>query len=97
MLMELRELIRELLRHSMPKGDLKVALFDFHNSMVGQSAYIKVVENPKTVCGSCIQRVKANVMKYYHYEYEPKFDDEFYFSLKFGVNSIPVYVLHKKR
>ena len=95
--MEFRELIRELLTHSMPKGDLRAAMFEFHNSMVKKSAYITKEENPRTACGSCIQRVKANVMKYYHYEYEPKFDDEFYFTLKFGINSIPVYGIHKKR
>jgi len=95
--MEFRELIRGLLMTSMPKGDLKMAMFEFHNSMVGKSNYIRVVENPKTACGSCIQRVKANVMKYYHYEFEPKFDDEFYFTLRFGINSIPVYGIHKKR
>jgi hypothetical protein len=95
--MEFRELIRGILVNSMPKGDLRTAMFEFHNSMVGKSNYFRVVENPKTACGSCIQRVKANVMKYYHYEYEPKFDDEFYFTLKFGINSIPVYGIHKKR
>jgi hypothetical protein len=95
--MRLDELIHGILTHSMPKGDLKAAMFEFHNSMVGKSKYIKVVENPNTACGSCIQRVKANVMKYYHYEYEPKFDDKFYFTLRFGVNQIPVYGVHKKR
>ena len=45
--MRLDELIHGLLTHSMPKGDLKAAMFEFHNSMVGKSKYIKVVENPR--------------------------------------------------
>ena len=94
--MELRELVSELIRNTLPKGDLRSEMFAFHNSMVGKSKYIRVNENPKTTCGSCINRVRANVMKYYHFEYEPKFE-EFFFTGKFGINSIPMYGINKKR
>lgn len=94
--MELDDLIYELIRYSMPKGDLKVQMFAFHNSMVGKSKYFPKVENVNTFCGSCILRVRGNVLKYYHYEYEPK-NENFFFTGKFAIHQVPVYGIHKKR
>lgn len=94
--MEFKELLFSLMRVGLPSGELKREMFDFHNSMVGKSQYITKAENGRTMCGSCIQRVKSNVFKYYHYEYEPKFS-EFIFLNRFGVNNMPMYGVNKKR
>lgn len=94
--MDFKELISELIRNSMPSGALRAAMFAFHNDMVGRSEYFPRWENPKTFCGSCISRVRSNVMRYYHFEYEPKFD-EFLFTGKFGNNKTPMYGINKER
>ena len=76
-----------------PKGELKEAMFAFHNKWYGKSPYILKVESSNTYCGSCIQRVKANCWKVYHsdlYRWEYK---EIEFSGKLGLHNAPVYKL----
>ena len=74
-----------------PKGELKEEMFRLHNSLMGKSSYIKREENPKTSCGSCIQRVLKNVFLWYHYDpTAPKYDS-IYFTGKYGLNNTPIY------
>lgn len=75
----------------LPKGELKEEMFKLHNSMVGKSRYFKKEENPKTACGSCIQRVKTAIWKWYHFdEKAPKYKG-LVFTGKFAAHNIPVY------
>jgi len=90
--MNQKELILELAgRNSVPRGELRDAMFAFHNSMVGKSSYMRRLENPKTSCGSCVQRVLKNVMKWYHKDANAPVYDEIEFTGKLGLNNIPVY------
>jgi hypothetical protein len=66
--MTTKNLLIALLGNSLPKGELKAEMFKFYNSMVGKSKYFPKEENPKTACGSCIQRVKVSIWKWYHYD-----------------------------
>jgi|TARA_R100001460_G_scaffold108409_1_gene159466 hypothetical protein len=93
--MGLEELLKALLKTSFPKGDLKRDMFAMHNSLVGRSKIIKKSENVNTMCGSCIMRVRGNLFKYYHHEYEPKFDSLF-FQDKYVLDKHPVYGIKKK-
>jgi hypothetical protein len=55
----------------MATGDLRVEMFELHNSLVGYSSIVVREEkkHPKTgrytSCGSCIRRVQTNVLKHY--------------------------------
>ena len=93
--MGFEELLIELLKTSFPKGELKREMFEMHNSLVGVSSIIKQRENINTMCGSCIMRVKGNLFKYYHHEYEPKFDS-LVFQDKYVLDKRPVYGIKKK-
>ena len=93
--MSFEELLIELLKTSFPKGELKSEMFKMHNSLVGKSVYIKKAENEFTMCGSCIMRVKSNLFKYYHHEYEPKFDSLVFLD-KYVLDKRPVYGVNKK-
>ena len=64
--MTVKQLLIALADTSLPGGELKAAMFEFYNSKVGTSVHFKKEENPKTGCGSCIQRVKTNIWKGYH-------------------------------
>lgn len=66
--MTTKQLLIAITGTSLPKGDIKQEMFAFYNSKVGTSNYFLREENPKTGCGSCIQRVKTNIWKWYHYE-----------------------------
>jgi len=94
--MDLENLLLELLKTSFPKGPLKSDMFKMHNSLVGKSVHIKKAESEYTMCGSCIMRVKSNLFKYYHHEYEPKFDS-LVFQDKYVLDKRPVYGINKKR
>lgn len=94
--MSFESLLIELLRVSFPKGELKVEMFRVHNSLVGHSEYIVKHENINTMCGSCIMRVKSNLFKYYHHEYEPKFES-LVFQDKYVLDKRPVYGINKKQ
>lgn len=78
-------------RNSVPRGELRDAMFEFHNSMVGKSSYMRKQENPKTSCGACVQRVLKNVFKWYHKDPAAPTYDEIEFTGKLGLNNIPVY------
>ena len=93
--MSFEELLLELLKTSFPKGPLKSEMFKKHNELAGKSAYIKKTESEYTMCGSCIMRVKSNLFKYYHHEYEPKFDS-LVFMDKYVLDKRPVYGVNKK-
>lgn len=87
-----KELIIELAgRNSVPRGELRQAMFEFHNSMVGKTKFIRKSENPNTSCGACVQRVLKNVFKWYHRDENAPSYDEIEFTGKLGLNNIPVY------
>ena len=79
-------------RNSMPKGELKQKMFEFHNSYFGKSVYVRKTESPTTMCGSCIQRVKAVVWKIYHAG-ETRQYKELEFTGKLGIHNQPIYKL----
>jgi hypothetical protein len=59
--------------------------------MVGKSRYFKKQENPKTACGSCIQRVKTSIWKWYHYDEKAPTYKEIIFTGRLGAHNIPLY------
>jgi len=93
--MGLEELLIAILKTSFPKGELKREMFAMHNSLFGVSKIISKVENVNTMCGSCIMRVRSNLFKYYHHEYEPKFDS-LVFQDRYILDKQPAYGLKKK-
>ena len=82
----------ELLGGDLPKGEVKTRMFAFHNSMVGKSKYFRKSENPRTACGSCIQRVKTSLWKFYHELPEEKKLSDLEFTGKFVAHNMPKYV-----
>jgi len=86
-----KALILALVGGGLPKGELKAEMFKFHNSMVGKSKYFRKEENPKTACGSCIQRVKTSIWKWYHYDEKAPTYKEIVFSGRLGAHNIPLY------
>lgn len=64
--MTAKQLLIALTASGLPKGELKEEMFKFYNSKVGTSRFFPKAENPKTGCGSCIQRVKTSIWKWYH-------------------------------
>ena len=48
-------------------------------------------ENPKTACGSCIQRVKCAVWKWYHLDEKAPNYKEIVFMERLGVSNVPLY------
>jgi hypothetical protein len=86
-----KSLILGLVGSGLPKGELKAEMFAFHNSMVGKSIYFKKDENPKTACGSCIQRVKCAVWKWYHLDEKAPNYKEIVFMERLGVSNVPLY------
>ena len=89
--MTTKNLLIALAGGSLPKGDLKAEMFKFYNSMVGKSKYFPRSENPKTACGSCIQRVKTSIWKWYHYDEKAPTYKGLVFTGKLGVRNIPLY------
>jgi hypothetical protein len=84
-------LFYELLTPELPTGELKERMFRYYNSLVGTSTYFRKQENPKTVCGSCVQRVKITLWKWYHFEVQNKLED-LEFTGRFGVSKQPIYI-----
>lgn len=66
--MTTKQLLIALTASGLPKGELKQEMFKFYNSKVGVSKFFPREENPNTACGSCIQRVKTSIWKWYHYD-----------------------------
>jgi len=86
-----KALILALVGGGLPKGELKAEMFKFYNSMVGKSKYFTKQENPKTACGSCIQRVKTSIWKWYHYDEKAPTYKEIAFTGRLGAHNIPLY------
>jgi hypothetical protein len=77
----------------LPKGELKKEMFILHNSLVGKSRYIRKEENPNTACGSCIQRVKVNLWKWYHFDESAPSYKGLVYANKNGIFNMPIYRL----
>ena len=86
-----KELMLALAGGGLPKNDVKKEMFKFYNSMVGKSKYFPRVENPNTSCGSCIQRVKNNIWKWYHYDETAPTYEGLEFTGKLGIHNTPIY------
>jgi len=88
----MKELLLELAqKNTIRNKRVKADMFGFYNSMVGKSKYFPKAENPKTACGSCIQRVKNNIWKWYHYDETAPTYDELEFTGKLGIHNTPLY------
>ena len=92
--MTTKNLLIALTGNVLPKGELKLEMMRFHNRMVGKSDYFKKVENENTSCGSCIQRVRSAVWKWYHFDESSPNYKGLEFTGQFGVNRQPKYVYH---
>ena len=92
--MTTKQLLTRLMGQGIPKGELREEMFKFHNSKVGKSIYMTKVENPRTACGSCIQRVKSNIWKWYHFDESAPSYRGFEFTGRFVVNKMPLYTLN---
>lgn len=86
-----KEIFLKLTSNSMPKGELKDEMFKLHNSLVGKSKYIMKEQNPNTGCGSCIQRVKVNLWKWYHHDEKAPTYKGLEFTGRYGIYSMPLY------
>jgi hypothetical protein len=93
--MSTRELLIALLSGTMPKAETRSEMFKFYNSMVGKSKYFPKQENPKTACGSCIQRVKTSIWKWYHSDETAPTFSELIFTGRMGAHNIPLYTYNK--
>jgi hypothetical protein len=91
--MTTKNLLIALTGGGLPKGDIKAEMFKFHNSMIGKSVYFKKEENPKTACGSCIQRVKTAIWKWYHLDEKSPNYKGLVFLEKLGAHNIPLYTV----
>lgn len=89
--MTTKQLLIALTGTGIPKGELRQEMFSFYNSKVGTSKYFMRTENPKTACGSCIQRVKSNIWKWYHYDDSAPTYKGLYFTGRLVVNNMPLY------
>ena len=93
--MDYEDLFVYLTMGPLPKGNMKARMFELHNSLYGKSRYIRSVENPKTFCGSCIQRVKANLWKWYHFDESAPNYDSIVFDNRMGIHNMPIYIQKK--
>lgn len=82
----------ELIGGDLPKGMVKERMFTYHNSLVGKSKFARKWESPKTSCGSCVQRVKTNLWRYYHELPEEQKLSDLEFTGKFVAHNMPKYV-----
>lgn len=85
------DIFYDLITPELPRGDVKDNMFIMHNSLVGRSVWIRQAENPKTVCGACVQKVKVNLWKWYHFESTEKLED-LEFTGRLGVSKQPIYL-----
>lgn len=90
--MTTKQLLIKLSGNGLPFGELKAEMFKFYNGKVGESIYMLKHENPNTGCGSCIQRVKINIWKWYHNDASAPEYKGFNFTGKFGVRMQPIYI-----
>lgn len=89
--MTTKQLLIALTGTGLPKGDIKLEMFKFYNSKVGTSKYFMREENPKTGCGSCIQRVKTSIWKWYHYDETAPNYKGLVFTGKLVAHNMPLY------
>lgn len=85
------DIFYDLITPELPRGDVKDNMFIMHNGLVGRSSWIRQAENPKTVCGACVQKVKVNLWKWYHFESTEKLED-LEFTGRTGVSKQPIYL-----
>lgn len=85
-------IFRELTGGGLPNGDLKRRMFEYHNALVSSKIIAGKQEGPNTVCGSCIQRVKTSLWKFYHTLPEGKKLSDLEFTGKFVAHNMPRYV-----
>ena len=86
-----KQVLTSLVGNGLPKGELKEAMFKVYNDLVGKSKYMPKWENPKTGCGSCIQRVKISLWKWYHSDEKAPTYKNLEFTGKFGIRNQPIY------
>ena len=92
-----KEIYLGLLGNGVPSGELKEAMMTLHNKWVGKTPHITKEENPRTMCGSCLQRVKANLWKLYHSDvYKWKYK-EIEFTGRLGMHNAPRYKLTQEQ
>ena len=89
-----KELFLRLTENTLPKDEVKQEMFKVHNSLVGKTKYIVREENPNTGCGSCIQRVKINLWKWYHYDEKAPTYKGLIFTGRLGIYNMPLYRVH---
>lgn len=82
----------ELTGGGLPTGDLKRRMFSYYNSLVAGKVIVGKHENENTVCGSCIQRVKTALWKFYHNLPEEKKLSDLKFTGRFVAHNMPRYV-----
>jgi hypothetical protein len=78
-----------------PRGEIKQEMFAFYNSKVGTSKYFMRQENPRTACGSCIQRVKTNIWKWYHLDEKAPNYKGLVFTGRYVAHNMPLYTIEK--
>jgi hypothetical protein len=88
-----KEVLSRLTGTGLPKGELKEAMFKVYNDLVGKSRYMPKWENPRTGCGSCIQRVKTSIWKWYHSDEKAPTYNNLEFTGKYGIRNQPIYKL----
>ena len=94
-IMSTKELMLALAGSGLPQRDVKREMFNFYNSMVGKNKLFPRQENPKTACGSCIQRVKTSIWKWYHSDEQAPTYSELEFTGRLGAHNIPLYKIVK--
>lgn len=90
--MTAKNLLIALMGTGLPKGEIKQEMFAFYNSKVGTSKYFMKKENPNTGCGSCIQRVKTSIWKWYHHDEKAPTYKGFVFTGRLVAHSMPLYI-----
>lgn len=91
--MTTKQLLIALLGTGLPKGEIKQEMFSFYNSKVGTGKYFMRLENPRTSCGSCIQRVKTNIWKWYHEDEKAPTYKGLIFTGRYVAHNMPLYKL----
>ena len=93
--MTTKQLLIALLGTGLPKGEIKREMFAFYNSKVGTGKYFMKWENPNTGCGSCIQRVKTNIWKWYHEDEKAPTYKGIIFTGRYVAHNMPLYTIEK--
>lgn len=91
-----KEMFISLTGQGVPAGEVKEAMFSFHNKYFGKSPHVIKIENVNTFCGSCIQRVKANCWKVYHSKDYRWSYEELEWTGRLGMHNAPVYRLSQE-